>query len=119
MNAVPIPEQSATAADEFGKCLIFNGRVFTPLAGQPLSDACGFFKLDNAGIHLYKPSREVAAYLVANPAQGYFAVTVVQYGNQVRYMFACTTETEAWLGTQDMPMSVEHDLIRNAARQVR
>lgn len=101
------------------KTLTFNGREFAPRGEALPAGASGFFEADRVGIHLYKPSGHVAAFLVANPSQGFFAVTARPYEGRVRYMFACDDETESWLGVAGMQSSYEESLIREAASQVR
>lgn len=118
MSATFDSSQASHVSLDQVKKLIFNGRTFAPLGAVPSAEYSGYFEACNAGIHLYRPSGEVEAYLVANPSQGYFAVSAFTRDKRVWYMQACTAQTESWLGIENLSMADEREMILAAFQQV-
>lgn len=73
----------------------------------------GFYSRDARGVHLYKPSGELEAYLVANQHQGYFAVTAYMApSGQTRYMHSTCSTTERWLALEGLGLQDQRDAIK-------
>ena len=102
------------------KTLIFNGLRFLPLPPTKTVgdvDAHGYFTANAKGVHLYRLDLSLEAFLVRNPLQGYFVVTATLGASGTRYMFSMCEATEAWLGLQDLPLTAEEQLVRDAVVQ--
>ncbi len=91
--------------------LTFNHLTFAPLGTKDGSGHHGFYKRGPRGIHLYKLTGELEAYIVNNPQQGRFIVSASDDNGQPRYMFSTCSLTEKWLGIEDLSMMQTDDLI--------
>lgn len=91
--------------------LTFNNLTFAPIGAKGATGHHGFYKRDAKGIHLYKQTGELEAYIVSNPQQGRFIVSARDDNGRPRYMFSTSSLTEKWLGIKDLSMMQTDDLI--------
>ena len=92
--------------------LVFNQLRFAPIGCALTSEFHGFYKnTPGRGVHLYKPSGELEAYIVNNPKQGRFVVTASTSHGAPRYMFSTSCLTEKWLNIDGASLLMEDDLI--------
>jgi hypothetical protein len=58
----------------------------------------GFYRAQPNGVHLYDREGTLQAFIVANPRQGYFAVsTSTRNDGRTCYMYSTADATERWL----------------------
>ena len=94
------------------KVLVFNQLKFLPHGSVVTPGYHGTYKATTArGVHLYKPSGELEAYIVNNPQQGQFLVTATRTDGGPRYMFSTSSATEKWLNIDEVGLMRERELI--------
>lgn len=101
--------------------LIFNGKayaksdkeftesLFKPINGRTCN---GFYRKVSDGIKLFRPDWALEAFLVDRQNEK-FAVSASIVNGKPRYMFACSSYTEKWLGLNNMGMQATFDAVRN------
>lgn len=106
-------ELPTVAEQGSGKFLRFNGKLFAPLGTNDTDDCHGYFRMNSArGVHLYKLTGQLEAYIVSNVAQGHFVVSASIRNGQPWYMNSTCSLTEKWLGIEDMGMADQHEAVR-------
>jgi hypothetical protein len=95
----------------------FNGLAFAKLGAHEPSalpgQYHGFYRAKPSGVHLYDREGTLQAFIVANPQQGYFAVTAsTQPDGRPRYMHSTCDATERWLKLDTLRYSEQHDAAR-------
>lgn len=96
-----------------GKYLRFNGQLFAPLGTTEPGDCHGFYRMNGArGVHLYKLTGQLEAYIVSNAAQGYFVVSASDRNGAPWYMHSTCSLTEQWLGIVNMGLAGQDEAIR-------
>lgn len=101
--------------------LIFNGKsyakndkeftasLFKPFNGQTCN---GYYRKMADGIKLMRQDKTIEAFIV-NRSGEKFVVSASDHNGKTRYMYACCSTTEKWLGLSDMGMQDTYNAIRN------
>lgn len=97
----------------FGRKFARNDKEFVGSLFEHGGTCHGYYKRTVNGVRLFDIQRNPRAYVVCNPAQGYFAVTMHEHDGNLRYMHALCSDDKAWLGAPDSLMD-EHAAIRAA-----
>jgi hypothetical protein len=97
-----------------GKTYARNDAEFTGSLFRPGNTCHGFYKQTKGGFRLYDIQKNLRAYIVHNPRQGYFTVSAYMTDKGPRYMFALTSTDETWLGLDGMGYADELEAARNA-----
>ncbi|MFZ7311804.1 hypothetical protein [Comamonas jiangduensis] len=104
-----------------GMFLKFNGLLFAPVDHEAtLDEYAGYYYASSLqGVLLYDKSKTPVAYIVCNPTQGYFVVTVaVNKGeapgtSSLRYMHSTCSTEEHWLKIENMGLSALEDAVQS------
>jgi hypothetical protein len=94
------------------KTMTFNGKTFVNIKAKEVGACHGFYSRKKNGVSLFKPTRDLEAFIVDNDKQGHFVVTAGNRSGKPFYMFSTCTLTEKWLGIEGMGMQQTRDCIK-------